>query len=860
MRKKLCFLLFILFTSISVSGQIADGITYQAVALDDKGKEIAGHDINGLIIHSKQISVRFSILSGSPEGELLYKEVHSTYTDPHGLFTLVIGHGDVSPDGLHQKLTDINWGADKLFLMVEIDIRSKGDYKVMGIQQMMAVPFAFHSLSSSTIKYDDILNSPTLSTVATTGNYLDLVNLPVTFDGNYDNLSNKPFIPVKTSDLDNDAGFLKDFTEMDPVWVAASANYYTGSDLQTAGASRIHFLNITNRPTTLAGYGITDAMSKSSPANSISTSNISNWNMAFSWGNHTGLYRLSTWIPAWNEITANPFTITSPSNNQLLRYNSSTGKWQNWTPNYLTGYTETDPLWSSASVNYYTKTNLQSSGSALVHFNNIISRPTTITGYGITDAMRTSHPANNITGTNIANWNNAFTWGSHIGLYRPVTWVPSWNDLAANPFTITAPANNQILKYNSATGKWQNWTPDFLTYYAESDPVFMAWNKSTGITISSSQVNDFQESVTNNPVVITNSTKNSYPVADAEKLVGIAPGAEVNVNADWNATSGDAQILNKPTLATVATSGIYSDLYGLPTIPTQYTDAMADLRVVSGITGKVDKIAGMGLSTNDYTTAERNKLAGIASGAEVNVNADWNAAGGDAQILNKPTLSAVAITGIFTDLNQVPTTLTGYGITDAMGISSPAYGITSTHISNWDTAFSWGNHANVGYTILPSHTGNNGKFLSTNGSTLSWNSLSAVALSGNYNDLINKPLLNGSETRVIAGSNVIVTGTGTNTNPYIVSSSGGGSGGFTHYIGEQYGGGVVFHVYRDALGQEHGLIVSIYEQGYAPWGLGGYDVPDCESTWNGLANTTAIVNSGCLATDEIGRASCRERV
>ena len=122
----------------------------------------------------------------------------------------------------------------------------------------------------------------------------------------------------------------------------------------------------------------------------------------------------------------------------------------------------------------------------------------------------------------------------------------------------------------------------------------------------------------------------------------------------------------------MATSGIYSDLYGLPTIPTQYTDAMADLRVVSGITGKVDKIAGMGLSTNDYTTAERNKLAGIASGAEVNVNADWNAAGGDAQILNKPTLSAVAITGIFTDLNQVPTTLTGYGITDAMGISSPA--------------------------------------------------------------------------------------------------------------------------------------------------------------------------------------------
>ena len=40
---------------------------------------------------------------------------------------------------------------------------------------------------------------------------------------------------------------------------------------------------------------------------------------------------------------------------------------------------------------------------------------------------------------------------------------------------------------------------------------------------------------------------------------------------------------------------------------------------------------------NNYTTTEKNKLAGIAAGAEVNVNADWNAVSGDAQILNKPT-------------------------------------------------------------------------------------------------------------------------------------------------------------------------------------------------------------------------------
>ena len=34
---------------------------------------------------------------------------------------------------------------------------------------------------------------------------------------------------------------------------------------------------------------------------------------------------------------------------------------------------------------------------------------------------------------------------------------------------------------------------------------------------------------------------------------------------------------------------------------------------------KVDKVSGKGLSTNDYTTDEKNKLAGIAAGATANV-------------------------------------------------------------------------------------------------------------------------------------------------------------------------------------------------------------------------------------------------
>jgi len=46
----------------------------------------------------------------------------------------------------------------------------------------------------------------------------------------------------------------------------------------------------------------------------------------------------------------------------------------------------------------------------------------------------------------------------------------------------------------------------------------------------------------------TTSAAGSMSAADKIKLDGVAAGAEVNVNADWTATTGDAQILNKPTI------------------------------------------------------------------------------------------------------------------------------------------------------------------------------------------------------------------------------------------------------------------------------------------------------------------------
>jgi hypothetical protein len=67
--------------------------------------------------------------------------------------------------------------------------------------------------------------------------------------------------------------------------------------------------------------------------------------------------------------------------------------------------------------------------------------------------------------------------------------------------------------------------------------------------------------------------------------------------------------------------------------------------------GKVDKVDGKGLSDTNFTQDEKTKLANIATGAEVNVNADWSAVTGDAAILNKPSNLVQDANYVHTDNN-----------------------------------------------------------------------------------------------------------------------------------------------------------------------------------------------------------------
>ena len=121
-----------------------------------------------------------------------------------------------------------------------------------------------------------------------------------------------------------------------------------------------------------------------------------------------------------------------------------------------------------------------------------------------------------------------------------------------------------------------------------------------------------------------NATNGDYQILNKPTI----PAAQVN--SDWNSVSGVSQILNKPTLATVATTGSYTDLINQPSIPPAQVNS--DWNAVSGVAQILNK----------------------PTIPAAQVNADWNAVSGLAQILNKPTLAPVATSNDYNDLDNLP--------------------------------------------------------------------------------------------------------------------------------------------------------------------------------------------------------------
>lgn len=193
--KKIIFTLLATIICITIiHAQSPNKFKYQTVVRDNSGNIIQNHPI----------AFKISLLQGSNTGTVSYCETQSVSTNDFGLANLEIGNGII----ISGSINTINWANGPYFVKIELDIANGTNFIIMGTSQLLTVPYAMYAEKTSATGY----------------------------------------------------------TETDPA------------------------------------FGV-------SPAHSITTNDINNWNTTFGWGNHAGLYKLISWIPSWSDIINKPTTI-----------------------------------------------------------------------------------------------------------------------------------------------------------------------------------------------------------------------------------------------------------------------------------------------------------------------------------------------------------------------------------------------------------------------------------------------------------------------------------------------------------------------------------------------------------------------
>ena len=429
------------------------------------------------------------------------------------------------------------------------------------------------------------------------------------FSGSYDDLSDKPSIPSKTSDLVNDSGFV---SASDLSTVATTGDYNDLSNKPTiptdyvsylpqeltedqkgqvrsnigAGASSFSgdYNDLTNKPTIPSktsdlvndsGFITTETEPQftASPAHGITATDITNWD------------NKSDFSGSYNDLTDKP-SIPAPQVNSDWNSNSGVSQILNKptlatvatsgdyndlsnTPTIPDPQVQADWTESDSTKASYIK-NKPSLPSAQIQ-----------SDWNQTNSSEVDYIKNKP--TNVSAFNNDAGYSTFSGDYDDLTNKPS------------IPTKTSDLNNDSG----------FIT--TETDPIFTA-SPAHGISAADITAwngkSDFSGSyndLTDKPTI---------------------PAAQIQ--SDWNQSDNTAldYIKNKPnipvvpTLAPVATSGDYDDLTNKPTIP--------DAPVQS-----------------DWNESDSTSLAYIQNKPTIpsaQVNSDWNSNSGVSEILHKPTI------------------------------------------------------------------------------------------------------------------------------------------------------------------------------------------------------------------------------
>ena len=261
------------------------------------------------------------------------------------------------------------------------------------------------------------------------------------------------------------------------------------------------------------------------------------------------------------DIVSTSFSIVtaSPGSSPSLTYNNANGTFT-YTPPDLSPYRlKTETLNDIPDVTISNPVNthvLQYDGS--VWTNQPITGIADINDIG--NVLITSPQNDQVLKYDSTNnrWTNATDAGG--------TQINTLNDIGNVADTNTQ--NGQLLKYNSGAGRWENFTPTYISSFTETDPIFSA-SAASGIT--STLINNWNTAHGwgNHAAqgyllpVLTNLQTDEMLRWNGTNWVNEPTTQHLaQFKSDWaeQDSSKPAFILNKPSLATVATTGSFTDL------------------------------------------------------------------------------------------------------------------------------------------------------------------------------------------------------------------------------------------------------------------------------------------------------------
>lgn len=130
MKLTLSILLFVTVT-LNVFAQAPEKMSYQAIIRSQTNS----------LVKNSNISLKVIVRQGAAAGTTTYEETHLVKTNNNGLVSLEIGTGRI----VIGNFSAIAWEKGPFYIETQVDITGGTNYSIIGITQLLSVPYALHA-------------------------------------------------------------------------------------------------------------------------------------------------------------------------------------------------------------------------------------------------------------------------------------------------------------------------------------------------------------------------------------------------------------------------------------------------------------------------------------------------------------------------------------------------------------------------------------------------------------------------------------------------------------------------------------------------------------------------------------------